>query len=860
MLDDLEQEQATRIWRRKTRSRLVWAAAGLALVTALVVAGTLWLKSRPATVPAGPRAALVLLPFRNATNDPSYDWTRTGLPDLLRAELQESKQLSLVSEDRVREIVDGLKLDQGDELQPATLQRIAFLIGVENLLKADLFKLGEQFRIEANLLNVGTSSIASEAPLRVEGRGEDALFEMIEELGRDVRRELGLSRRRGSSGKPSTESVEALRLYSEGADLAHNGNELEAAQRLEAALDADPQFATARALLAETYDNLGRDQEAIEAAEQAAAELSRVSPVEAARIRAVRARLSEQPEAALAAYQEWCALAPNEPAAFLALATFQEDSGDLEGALASMLKVIELDGKNANAHYALGRIKVRSGDLNGGLAELNEALSLHVETGNEQGRATALNGLGNTYSFLGDFDNAMSHYRESLEVREAIGDLRGVGAALNNISQLLHETGNFDEAVENQQRCLAVYEELGDRERLASSYGTLGDIYSRSGRPEEALEAFQESMTILREVGDVYALAEALGNMGYIYTLLGQYNEAFFFLSDALEKQREAGERGELLRSLVYIGILEQVQGHYDRALRYYSEGLTLAREAQHREWESILSANLANIHYDQGDYAAALALLDEVEAASRESQNVYVLADCLTYQGELRQALGDPAGAESALDEAWELAEERNSPTLNAEILVRRGELRLAQGQRDEAVAALQDAVAAATESKDHRLQLVTRLRSAQAGRSVRDMRAVAEEASESGLAPVAARARLALAQRRLEQREHAQAATEAETLIEEATPLAMRDTLFQARTVCVTAYDKQGRQDRAAEHAAAALDLLQEMRSGLEGDALASFLARPEATRFATEAQRVFDARGETEPSARLATLLTP
>ena len=68
------------------------------------------------------------------------------------------------------------------------------------------------------------------------------------------------------------------------------------------------------------------------------------------------------------------------------------------------------------------------------------------------------------------------------------------------------------------------------------------------------------------------------------------------------------------------------------------------------------------------------------------------------------------------------------------------------AQGRSAQASSTLKEAVAAAQKAKDFRLLLLARLRSAEAGASVRGLESVLKEVESSGLAPLAAPALLAL------------------------------------------------------------------------------------------------------------------
>jgi tetratricopeptide (TPR) repeat protein len=844
---DLDRQHATVAMRRRVRVRLVQTAAALAIVAALVFAGSRWLGTRPPAEPAAVaaiEAELVLVPFRNVSEHPDDDWTRSGVPRLLRFDLEQSKTLRVVGEERVREIIDGLKLGGAGELDDVAIERLAGVLRVENVLAGDLYRQGaDTYRIHARLLRVGAAAINAEEVFEVEGSGPDALFSMVGNLAGRVRGTLGVARVRGARevAELSTASLDGLRLYNEGIDLVRSGSDVKAAGRLEQALAIDPEFAVARAELAETYDRLGRVDDALTEADKAAADVRDVSDYEFARIRAVRARLAGDDEAALAAYGDLTTLAPNRPSVHLALAQYLEDRGDLEAGLDSANRVVALDPRHANGKYIRGRLLAKLGRTDEGLSDFEEALSIHTQSGNAEGRATVLNGLGYIYSVQGRYTEALEAYESCLEAREQIGDRRGIGVALHNLALTHRDMGRFDEAVARQQRSLEVLEELGDVTELASGYGGLGDIHNRAGHMELAMQAYQTSLDLLRDSGDEAGLAQAFGNLGFIKAALGQYTEAYFFQKNALEKRRTVGHALEIMFSLTDIGGLEFVQGHFEPALAYYSEGLDLARDNGHQAAIAIFSMNLAELYIEQGDYGAALASAAEAVRLTREIGAPSLLVPALKSLADAKRAVGTLDGAAAALAEATELNGELGNPSLSARILTSRGRLLAARHETQIAEETLREAIAVALGANEHRPLLLARLAAADVADSVIELREVLNEAQRTGLDPIVVRARYALA--RL-------GADSAEQAITEATRLRMRDVLFAANDLAARSLEGRA----AVGHAQAALDTLEEMRRGLEPEVLGAFLSRPATTRFSRDAAEVFRSAGRDDLNRRL------
>src|SRR5437867_4259390 len=250
LLRYIVRQRAARSWRRFARRRyLVPAAAVIAAIAGAVIVPRLsWLPWGAGAAPP-PRTSLALLPFQNATGDPRYDWVRTGLASLIRSELIEARALRLVGEERTQQVVETLKLPENAEPSPANAQRIAGLLGAENVLRGRLVRIADRLRIDASLQGGGPTSSERSAgapivtSIVVDGKDDAAIFTMVDELTRKVRVHLGVApgflEKSRAAMEISTHSVEALSLYGEGLALSRSGNDLEAAKRLEGALGKD---------------------------------------------------------------------------------------------------------------------------------------------------------------------------------------------------------------------------------------------------------------------------------------------------------------------------------------------------------------------------------------------------------------------------------------------------------------------------------------------------------------------------------------------------------------------------------------------------------------------------------------------
>ena len=78
-------------------------------------------------------------------------------------------------------------------------------------------------------------------------------------------------------------------------------------------------------------------------------------------------------------------------------------------------------------------------------SQLTQALEQHVASGNDEGRAAALNGLGMVTRMQGRPEESLRFYQDSLEIRRRLADRRGEAVALRNIAQVQFDAGRYDD-------------------------------------------------------------------------------------------------------------------------------------------------------------------------------------------------------------------------------------------------------------------------------------------------------------------------------------------------------------------------------------------------------------------------------
>src|SRR5439155_20468341 len=177
----------------------------------------------------------------------SINWLGTTVSEMLSTDMGESASLRTVSSDRVNQILHDLRIAPDSNLDPDTLRRVAEFTSADRLLWGQYLKLGERVRIDATLQDLKRQRNFA---LKAEASSEKELPKALQQLAESVEKSLALppetiKELQAKSLKPSSQSIQALRYYSEGLQLARQGKNLDAVRQFEAATKEDPNFALA---------------------------------------------------------------------------------------------------------------------------------------------------------------------------------------------------------------------------------------------------------------------------------------------------------------------------------------------------------------------------------------------------------------------------------------------------------------------------------------------------------------------------------------------------------------------------------------------------------------------------------------
>lgn len=247
------------LWGRAF-NRQLRLAIGIAAVLA-VVGITAW---RLALIHPGLNNTDVVLlaDFVNKTGDPVFD---NSLDKALEVKLMESPFLSILPEADARATMRTMRLDPSAPITRDIGIEICKRLGLKAVMVPEIARFGNNYLITLEAVDARTQKLL--ALREEEARSKDEVVAVLGKAASQLRRRLGESL--GSLEKynvpldlATTSSLEALEAYRAGLAQFRSGKQKEAIAFFERAIELDPEFCSAYAVLGTSYYSLGDDQTA----------------------------------------------------------------------------------------------------------------------------------------------------------------------------------------------------------------------------------------------------------------------------------------------------------------------------------------------------------------------------------------------------------------------------------------------------------------------------------------------------------------------------------------------------------------------------------------------------------------------
>jgi DNA-binding winged helix-turn-helix (wHTH) protein/TolB-like protein/Tfp pilus assembly protein PilF len=480
--------------RRVGRNRMLWQ--GTALLLLAIVTGGIYLrtatkpepKDTSGVIDEGRVRSLAVLPFKQLGGESGDEFLGLGVADALIIKLGNFEQLN------VRPTSSIIKY-AGREYDA---QPVGKELGVDAVLDGTIQHAGERVRMTVALLSIRDGAMLWSGTF--DGRFTD-IFALQDSLSERVAHVLRLQLAMGKQAqlnKRFTENAEAYRYYTTGLYFWNKRTKeglTKAIDYFRKATETDPDYALARAMLADAYGltiYYGYDI---------------LPPGEA---------LKNAEEAGLSALESDDTLAE----AHAAMGSVKSYKRDFLGAEQSYKRAIELNPNSAIVRYRYAFDLLAMLEVEDAIREMRRAqeldpLSLSINTT-----------LAACLIYTGQYDEAIKYNKLALEIEPQFGWARA------NLGQAYEWKGMHEEASTEYKK---LTEQQGFR-----LYGKLGlaSLYARSGRELEARRLLAE---VKAQLGSEEAFPELPFEIALIHAALGEKDKAFVWLERAVESRRARG-------------------------------------------------------------------------------------------------------------------------------------------------------------------------------------------------------------------------------------------------------------------------------------------------------------------------------
>ncbi|MEU0025967.1 BTAD domain-containing putative transcriptional regulator [Streptomyces sp. NPDC006335] len=287
------------------------------------------------------------------------------------------------------------------------------------------------------------------------------------------------------------------------------------------------------------------------------------------------------------------------------------------------------------------------------------AMAAVRRSGDGEGEAWLLTGLGQLRYEQDEFEESYAYYRDALGLFEAHDDVQGAAQALLGMATARREQACYPEALELLGRALEGYGRLDDRGARARALYGLGYVYREQGDDDEAREAFAQALELYRAEDDRHGEALVLRAVALCHRARGEYADAERLLRGVLRVFAGLHDTLGVMYTEQSLAKVELRLGLLDASRERLARCLELARERQDRFGEALVLRTLGEWHLAAGDAGSArdplersLSLWEALRLPLWRARTLWSLA-------EVWEAAGERGAAEGARAEAMRVFRE---------------------------------------------------------------------------------------------------------------------------------------------------------------------------------------------------------
>jgi eukaryotic-like serine/threonine-protein kinase len=361
--------------------RNLWKiAAPSAGVVIALIAGGLYYRSHRAK-PLTDKDTIVLADFSNTTGDPVFDDT---LKTALGVSLNQSPFLNVLSDNKVGATLKRMTRPPDTRLTPDVAREVCQRADSKAYVTGSIASLGSQYVLGLKVVNCQSGDVLAQE--QATAASKEKVLDALGEAASKLRGELGESLATVQKfdvplAEATTTSLEALKAYNMGKTIWYEKGAAPAIPFYKRAIELDPSFVAAYALLSQRYADLGQPSLALEYATKAYQLRDRVSEREKLVTSAIYFSATGEIEKQAQTYELWEASYPRDAAQISeSLGNIYAELGQHDKALAKYQEGIRL-APNLVSYTNLGGAYLSLDRLGEAKSTLDEALAHKLDAG-----------------------------------------------------------------------------------------------------------------------------------------------------------------------------------------------------------------------------------------------------------------------------------------------------------------------------------------------------------------------------------------------------------------------------------------------------------------------------------------------
>jgi len=362
-----------------THVRRHWKATiGVALGIVALAAGGYFYSHRVAKLTD--KDTIVLTDFNNKTADPVFD---DALKQALIMSLDQSPFLNVLPDHKVGETLQMMGRPGNQRVSMDVGRELCLRTGSKAVLGGTISSLGNRYLIDLNAVACSTGdSLAKE---QAEADSKEKVLEALSKVSASLRGKLGESlpsvQKFNVPVEVSTSSLEALKSFSLGMATLKEQGSVPSAPFFERAIELDPNFPMAYAMLSVTSANTEQPSLALEYASRAYQLRDHATELEKLTISGRYFRATGDIEKQMQTLQLWETDYPRESIPHNNLGACEAQLGRHESALSEFKEALRLD-PNSTGHYSnLGMAYLRVNQLEEAKDTFDQALAHNLDGG-----------------------------------------------------------------------------------------------------------------------------------------------------------------------------------------------------------------------------------------------------------------------------------------------------------------------------------------------------------------------------------------------------------------------------------------------------------------------------------------------